>query len=1192
MWNPLLPLKTMPSPAVGAPESWTEQGVQFDWTPEGGGRLVVTRIPGRPLPYVMNCPSAWAARVQTPTLVRLFFAGQLPFEGMFKVPTLPLDIPGGGGVVVGMYKGLPAERSPRRVVVMLKGEGRIRGPVVFLTNDDGNVFPISATSKHAQGAKLSKSNQKAVDAAKKAEQEAASSPPDPLRSAEHEPIRLGKPKPSDAKIFRAEWLKKNADMTVHSLRSALYSLRKDRDREMQLSVITPKQAHSEAVLRHLLGPGGVDGPLATWADAKRENLDALVTFKLLSHDEGFQKDLESAMQNKGLSERWAMPHWDRLPEKERKARREALESIGAVRFEDGQVKEGRKSTHEMRQQLQSAIAADIATRDALGVYEFDAKTIAKHPLGHLVKDMGSIEASVRSLAPLGYRLGYLAGAERAIRGDSGMYKGALAPRMGRPIVAMLKGKGRERIRGPVAFLTDKSDGHVFPVSPTDPKARQALDSPRHREIVKKIIAGTKDPAKRAKHTQHLESLAESRGGGSSGPSKEGGEEAMSKGLLREDEVRAAAEAVHPSPRQRTRILVKMIHDQTQDPERKAAHAARLASYGPALDLPPGRQRTQHPFVGSMKFQGIPIAIENEKGTYREGVDSDGRPWRVKMGHHYGEIHGLGTVGVDGDKLDVYVGPNEDATHAYVIDQMDPVTGAFDEQKVMLGFDSEAAAKTAYRAQYNRPGFYGGCHPIPMAEFKKMVRDKGRRGHVLSSRPIVMLKGKGRDRIKGPVAFLTSKEDGHVFPVSTSDPKARAALASPRHREIVEKIHAGTKDPEKKAKHAAHLGAISKASEPPEVGHLVMNSNQRRFIEAAPDAYKAGDAVKIRGVPHKIHGTGTPFTRSGGTRPLEPGEKMFIREQEGRRSSGHPSDGYAIGQMIHNAKDGKWYRVVSAASNYVTEGRSFGHDMDSGWAHRAIARPATDEEAAPYQAREAKRAEKRQATADLTSLHRDLVKAPGAVEVPFAPDQDRETQHRARVVETGKHERLELPKAGRYTPGAARGPHMEFRIGPETITSYHGGHYDDYREMANQVQRTPELEKRIRDLHKAATSEIDEKVPALPPVKERPFNQSATIARHYLDPVVEQPKPAAQGTTPTPSTRSTPHDDTLMGFGKHANKTWKTVAQQDPSYIRWAAENLSSPGLRSKARAVHETHVLKKGATPITVLFKGSRLVHP
>lgn len=1095
MWNPLLPLKTMPSPAVGAPESWTEQGVQFDWTPEGGGRLVVTRIPGRPLPYVMNCPSAWAARVQTPTLVRLFFAGQLPFEGMFKVPTLPLDIPGGGGVVVGMYKGLPAERSPRRVVVMLKGEGRIRGPVVFLTNDDGNVFPISATSKHAQGAKLSKSNQKAVDAAKKAEQEAASSPPDPLRSAEHEPIRLGKPKPSDAKIFRAEWLKKNADMTVHSLRSALYSLRKDRDREMQLSVITPKQAHSEAVLRHLLGPGGVDGPLATWADAKRENLDALVTFKLLSHDEGFQKDLESAMQNKGLSERWAMPHWDRLPEKERKARREALESIGAVRFEDGQVKEGRKSTHEMRQQLQSAIAADIATRDALGVYEFDAKTIAKHPLGHLVKDMGSIEASVRSLAPLGYRLDYLAGAERAIRGDSGMYKGALAPRMGRPIVAMLKG-------------------------------------------------------------------------------------------------RAAAEAVHPSPRQRTRILVKMIHDQTQDPERKAAHAARLASYGPALDLPPGRQRTQHPFVGSMKFQGIPIAIENEKGTYREGVDSDGRPWRVKMGHHYGEIHGLGTVGVDGDKLDVYVGPNEDATHAYVIDQMDPVTGAFDEQKVMLGFDSEAAAKTAYRAQYNRPGFYGGCHPIPMAEFKKMVRDKGRRGHVLSSRPIVMLKGKGRERIKGPVAFLTNKEDGHVFPVSTSDPKARAALASPRHREIVEKIHAGTKDPEKKAKHAAHLGAISKASEPPEVGHLVMNSNQRRFIEAAPDAYKAGDAVKIRGVPHKIHGTGTPFTRSGGTRPLEPGEKMFIREQEGRRSSGHPSDGYAIGQMIHNAKDGKWYRVVSAASNYVTEGRSFGHDMDSGWAHRAIARPATDEEAAPYQAREAKRAEKRQATADLTSLHRDLVKAPGAVEVPFAPDQDRETQHRARVVETGKHERLELPKAGRYTPGAARGPHMEFRIGPETITSYHGGHYDDYREMANQVQRTPELEKRIRDLHKAATSEIDEKVPALPPVKERPFNQSATIARHYLDPVVEQPKPAAQGTTPTPSTRSTPHDDTLMGFGKHANKTWKTVAQQDPSYIRWAAENLSSPGLRSKARAVHETHVLKKGATPITVLFKGSRLVYP
>jgi len=46
----------------------------------------------------------------------------------------------------------------------------------------------------------------------------------------------------------------------------------------------------------------------------------------------------------------------------------------------------------------------------------------------------------------------------------------------------------------------------------------------------------------------------------------------------------------------------------------------------------------------------------------------------------------------------------------------------------------------------------------------------------------MLKG-----IEGPVTFLTNKEDHRVFPISLTDPKAQAAINTPKHREILERI---------------------------------------------------------------------------------------------------------------------------------------------------------------------------------------------------------------------------------------------------------------------------------------------------------------------------------------------------------------------------------------------------------------------
>lgn len=139
----------------------------------------------------------------------------------------------------------------------------------------------------------------------------------------------------------------------------------------------------------------------------------------------------------------------------------------------------------------------------------------------------------------------------------------------------------------------------------------------------------------------------------------------------------------------------------------------------------GPTRLMFPFVGSGIFHGIPIDIENRRGSYREGVDRDGRPWRVRMRAHYGEIRA--TEGTDGDAIDVYVGPDHASKLVVVVDQTHPDTGAFDEQKVMLGFATEKKAVDLYKKQYNRPGFYGGHVTMTLDKFKEKIGRRAQSG---------------------------------------------------------------------------------------------------------------------------------------------------------------------------------------------------------------------------------------------------------------------------------------------------------------------------------------------------------------------------------------------------------------------------------------------------------------------------------
>lgn len=123
--------------------------------------------------------------------------------------------------------------------------------------------------------------------------------------------------------------------------------------------------------------------------------------------------------------------------------------------------------------------------------------------------------------------------------------------------------------------------------------------------------------------------------------------------------------------------------------------------------------------GKVTIHGLTIAIENAQGSTRRGVDEDGNAWESTLAHHYGDIKG--TIGADGDSVDVFIGDSPESETAYVVDQLND-SGNFDEHKVMLGFDSEADAKAGYLANYE-PGWrgFGGITPVPVSGLKTWLK---------------------------------------------------------------------------------------------------------------------------------------------------------------------------------------------------------------------------------------------------------------------------------------------------------------------------------------------------------------------------------------------------------------------------------------------------------------------------------------
>ncbi len=139
-----------------------------------------------------------------------------------------------------------------------------------------------------------------------------------------------------------------------------------------------------------------------------------------------------------------------------------------------------------------------------------------------------------------------------------------------------------------------------------------------------------------------------------------------------------------------------------------------------FDLSKIAEKIEEDKLGMKRMFGenIVVNVENQAGTERVGVKSNGKEWRSKMKYDYGFISCV--KGEDGEGLDVYLGPNQEAENVYIVHQNDPETGEYDEDKVMLGFDSKKQAKEAYLEHYDSPDFFGSITEQTFEEFEHLV----------------------------------------------------------------------------------------------------------------------------------------------------------------------------------------------------------------------------------------------------------------------------------------------------------------------------------------------------------------------------------------------------------------------------------------------------------------------------------------
>ncbi len=104
----------------------------------------------------------------------------------------------------------------------------------------------------------------------------------------------------------------------------------------------------------------------------------------------------------------------------------------------------------------------------------------------------------------------------------------------------------------------------------------------------------------------------------------------------------------------------------------------------------------------IKWRGLDISIENDKGDTRKGVGPDGKAWATTMTYPYGYVKGTQSLR-DLDHQDVVVNEQcaEECDTVYVVHTLRP-DGGYDEDKSYIGFSDESLALAAFSGMYDQP----------------------------------------------------------------------------------------------------------------------------------------------------------------------------------------------------------------------------------------------------------------------------------------------------------------------------------------------------------------------------------------------------------------------------------------------------------------------------------------------------------
>ena len=132
-------------------------------------------------------------------------------------------------------------------------------------------------------------------------------------------------------------------------------------------------------------------------------------------------------------------------------------------------------------------------------------------------------------------------------------------------------------------------------------------------------------------------------------------------------------------------------------------------------------------IGHYRWQpGVNVGIEVAAAGERRSMALPGvEQWSAKLpeGVAYGRIKGTRTRRTE---IKTYIGPHTGSPHVFVIDQVDPNSGSFDEPKVMLDFATLEDAKAAYQSSYTDgrgAERMGSITQISTPDFKKWLASK-------------------------------------------------------------------------------------------------------------------------------------------------------------------------------------------------------------------------------------------------------------------------------------------------------------------------------------------------------------------------------------------------------------------------------------------------------------------------------------